>query len=347
MADTPNTAPAAHRYARIVTSESVTEGHPDKLCDQVSDAILDAFLARDPGARVACETVAAGNAIWVHGEITANPQATADIDIDHLVRSVVRDIGYTDPDFGLDAETCAVHVGIRPQAPEISGAVGVEGAGDQGMMYGYACDETQTLMPLPIDLAHRLARRLTGVRRDGTIGYLRPDGKTQVTVGYDAGGRPAGIAAIVVSAQHHPGIELAQIHADLRRHVIDPVVPAELIGPDTRFHLNPSGSFTLGGPTADTGLTGRKVIVDTYGGVGRHGGGCFSGKDATKVDRSGAYAARQAAKWIVERGLASRAEVSVAYAIGVAAPLAVNVDSFGTGADGRTDAELSALVTET
>ena len=336
-------------YPRLLTSESVTEGHPDKVCDLVSDAVLDAYLALDPEARVACETVAAGNAIWVHGEITS----TARVDIEAVVRGVVRDIGYTDLAFGLDAATCDVNVGIRPQAPEIDAAVSqtsavdpfdTVGAGDQGLMFGYATDETPTLMPLPLDLAHRLARRLAEVRRDGTLPYLRPDGKTQVTVGYDARGVPAGIVAVVVSAQHGPDISLDQIRADLRREVVGRVIPAALLRPETAFHLNPSGSFEMGGPTGDTGLTGRKIIVDTYGGAGHHGGGCFSGKDPTKVDRSGAYAARQAAKWLVAKGLARRAEVSVAYAIGVAAPLAVNVESFGTAAAGRSDAELSALV---
>ncbi len=348
-------AHGAHRpsgYARIATSESVTEGHPDKLCDQVSDAVLDAYLAVDDVARVACETVAAGNAIWIHGEITSN----ATVDIEAVVRAVVRDIGYTDPDFGLDAATCAVHVGIRPQSPDIAAAVGQDqagdpldavGAGDQGLMFGFACDETPTFMPLPIDLAHRLARRLAAVRRDGTLPYLRPDGKTQVTVGYHADGRPAGIVALVVSAQHHPGISLERIRADLRREVVDAVIPAALLRPETAIHLNPSGSFTVGGPTGDTGLTGRKIIVDTYGGAAHHGGGAFSGKDPTKVDRSGAYAARQAARWLVATGLARRCEVSVAYAIGVATPLAVNVASFGTATMGRTDADLSALVAGT
>ncbi len=349
MVDAIDPAPNRHPYARIATSESVTEGHPDKVCDLISDAVLDAHLALDPDARVACETVAAGNAIWVHGEITS----TARVDIEAVVRGIVRDIGYTDLAFGLDAATCDVHVGIRPQAPEIRDAVSragsadpfdAVGAGDQGLMFGYATDETATLMPLPLDLAHRLARRLADVRRDGTLPYLRPDGKTQVTVGYDADGVPAGIVAVVVSAQHGPDIGLDRIRGDLRREVVGPVIPAALVHPETAFHLNPSGSFEMGGPTGDTGLTGRKIIVDTYGGAGHHGGGCFSGKDPTKVDRSGAYAARQAAKWLVANGLARRAEVSVAYAIGVAAPLAVNVESFGTAAAGRSDTELSALV---
>ncbi len=339
-------------YARIATSESVTEGHPDKICDQVSDAILDAFLASDPAARVACETLAAGNMIGVFGEITS----TATVDIEALVRNVAREIGYTDPDFGLDAATCDVRVELRPQAPEIATAVSHDaaadpfdavGAGDQGLMFGYATDETATLMPLPIDLAHRLAHRLARVRKDGTLSYLRPDGKTQVTIGYDAAGMPAGIVAIVVSAQHDPGIAIGQIREDLRRAVVDPVVPAALLRPETLFHLNPSGSFVVGGPTGDTGLTGRKIIVDTYGGAGHHGGGCFSGKDPTKVDRSGAYAARQAAKWLVAKGYARRAEVSVAYAIGVAAPLAINVETFGSGRTELTGAELSDLVAAT
>jgi len=341
-----------HLYARIATSESVTEGHPDKICDQVSDAVLDAFLALDPDARVACETVAAGNMIGVYGEVTS----TASVDVEALVREVVREIGYTDPEYGLDAATCDVRVDLRHQSPEIAAGVDHEeaadpfdavGAGDQGMMFGYATDETATLMPLPIDLAHRLARRLATVRRDGTLPYLRPDGKTQVTVGYGDDGRPAGIVAVVVSAQHNPKVTVEQVRADLRRAVVDPVLPAMLVRPETSFHLNPAGSFTVGGPTGDTGLTGRKIIVDTYGGAGHHGGGCFSGKDPTKVDRSGAYAARQAAKWVVAQGLARRAEVSVAYAIGEARPLAVNVESFGTAHGRRTDAELADLVAAT
>ena len=340
------------RYARIATSESVTEGHPDKICDQVSDAILDAFLVLDPAARVACETLAAGNMIGVYGEVTS----TAKVEIAALVRDIVRDIGYTDPEYGLDADSCDVRVEIRPQAPEIADAVSHEGAadpfdavgaGDQGLMFGYATDETATLMPLPIDLAHRLARRLACVRKDGTLPYLRPDGKTQVTVGYDEAGRPSGIIAVVVSAQHDAGIAIEQIRHDLRREVVDPVLPTALVMPETSFHLNPSGSFVMGGPTGDTGLTGRKIIVDTYGGAGHHGGGCFSGKDPTKVDRSGAYAARQAAKWLVASGYARRAEVSVAYAIGVAAPLAVNVETFGTGRPELADADLSGLVAAT
>ena len=332
------------RFARLATSDSVTEGHPDKLCDQVSDAVLDAHLAGDPLAHVACETVAAGNAVWVHGEIAS---AARGVDHEAVVRAVVREIGYTDPAYGLDADTCRVIVGLRQQSAEIGAAVdaGADlGAGDQGLMFGYATDETPTLMPLPIDLAHRLARRLAEVRRDGTIPYLRPDGKSQVTVGYGEDGRPAGVVAVVVSAQHHPGVPLEQIRADLERHVVRAVVPAELLGPWTTLHLNPSGSFAVGGPTGDTGLTGRKVIVDTYGGAVPHGGGAFSGKDPTKVDRSGAYAARQAARWVVAEGLARRAQVSVAYAIGVPEPVMVSVDAFGTAAGGRADADLGALV---
>ena len=323
--------------------ESVTEGHPDKLCDQVSDAILDAHLAQDPLARVACETVAAGNAVWVHGEVTSR----ANVDHEALVRGVVRDIGYTDRAFGLDADTCSVTVGLRQQSREIGEAVdghGDLGAGDQGVMFGYATDETPTLMPLPIDLAHRLARRLAQVRKDGTIAYLRPDGKTQVTVGYDSDLRPGAVTAVVVSAQHDPGVPLMRIRDDLEREVVRAVVPAELMGRGTALHLNPSGSFETGGPTGDTGLTGRKIIVDSYGGAARHGGGCFSGKDATKMDRSGAYGARQAARWVVREGLAHRAEVSVAYAIGVATPVMVTVDTFGSAAGGRSDAQIATLV---
>jgi S-adenosylmethionine synthetase len=340
------------RYARIATSESVTEGHPDKICDQVSDAILDAYLSVDPDARVACETIAAGNMVGVYGEVTS----AGVVDIAAVVRSVVREIGYTDPDFGLDADTCAVRIGLRPQSPDIDQGVSRHpsadpfddlGAGDQGMMFGYATDETSTMMPLPLDVAHRLARRLAAVRKDGTLPYLRPDGKTQVTIGYDAAGSPAGIVAVVISAQHDPDVDLGQLREDLRREVVNPIVPAALVGTDTVFHLNPTGSFVIGGPTADTGLTGRKIIVDTYGGAGHHGGGCFSGKDPTKVDRSGAYAARQAAKWLVAKGYARRAEVSLAYAIGVAAPLAINVESFGTAVSRSTDEDLADLVRST
>ncbi len=337
-------------FASLATSESVTEGHPDKLCDQVSDAVLDAHLAQDPFARVACETVAAGNAIWVHGEITSR----ATVDHEALVRAVVREIGYTDAAYGLDADTCTVTVGLRRQSPEIGAAVdgatgdhgdhGDIGAGDQGVMFGYATDETDALMPLPIHLAHGLARRLAAVRKDGTLGYLRPDGKAQVTVGYDAAGRPVAVTAVVVSAQHHPGVPLERIREDLEREVVRAVVPAALMGPWTVLHLNPSGSFEIGGPTGDTGLTGRKIIVDTYGGAARHGGGAFSGKDATKVDRSGAYAARQAARHVVAQGLARRAEVSVAYAIGVARPVMVSVETFGTAAPGWDDVRIAALV---
>jgi len=326
----------ASPYARIATSESVTEGHPDKICDQVSDAVLDAFLALDPRARVACETIAAGNMIGVYGEVTS----TATVDIEAVIRNLVREIGYTDLAFGLDAGTCDVRVELRPQAPEIDVAVtrgeatdpfDSVGAGDQGLMFGYATDETATLMPLPLDLAHRLARRLAAVRKDGSLPYLRPDGKTQVTVGYDAAGVPSGIVAIVISAQHDPGIAIEQIRVDLRRFVVDPIIPAELVRPDTVFHLNPSGSFTLGGPTGDTGLTGRKIIVDTYGGAAPHGGGAFSGKDPSKVDRSAAYAARYVAKNVVAAGLARECEVQVSYAIGIARPTSVMAYTKGTG----------------
>jgi S-adenosylmethionine synthetase len=340
------------QYTHVATSESVTEGHPDKICDQVSDAILDAFLALDPNARVACETLAAGNMISIYGEVTS----TANVDIEPLVKSVVREIGYTDLEYGLDADSCEVRVEFRPQTPEIAQAVTHDvtvdpfdaiGAGDQGLMFGYATNETRTLMPLPLDLAHHLARRLAWVRKNGILPYLRPDGKTQVTVGYDAAGLPAGILAVVVSAQHDPGITIEQIRGDLRREVVDPVIPAALVCPETIYYLNPAGSFTVGGPTGDTGLTGRKIIVDTYGGAAHHGGGCFSGKDPTKVDRSGAYAARQAAKWIVANGYAGRAEVSVGYAIGVAVPLAIDVETFGTGHSALSDVELSARIAST
>lgn len=325
----------------LVTSESVTEGHPDKVCDQISDAILDAILAQDPEARVACETVATTGLILIVGEITTR----AAVDYHRIARETIRDIGYTDPAFGLDADTCAVLTSIDQQSPDISRGVDAAadaaqsgaddawarlGAGDQGMMYGYASDETNVLMPLPIFLAHRLARRLAEVRRNGTLPYLRPDGKTQVTVEYD-GHEPVAVKAAVVSAQHAPDVDYDVLRRDIEHHVIRPVIPEELLDSTTEFLINPTGRFVVGGPHGDSGLTGRKIIVDTYGGVARHGGGAFSGKDPTKVDRSAGYACRWVAKNVVAAGLARRCEVQVAYAIGIARPVSLMVDTLGTG----------------
>ncbi len=326
----------------LFTSESVTEGHPDKLCDQVSDAILDAILAKDPNARVACETSTTTGIVVVMGEVTTDCY----VDIAQTVRETVRGIGYTNAAYGLDCNTCGVMVSVKEQSPDISQAVShsletrdgpaggddaqVLGAGDQGMMVGYACNETPTLMPLPISIAHALCQRLSMVRKEGTIPYLRPDGKSQVTVEY-AYGVPKRIHTVVVSAQHEPGIPLVQIQNDIREYVTGPVLPSALVDSDTNYFINPSGQFVLGGPNADTGLTGRKILVDTYGGSARHGGGAFSGKDPTKVDRSGAYAARYVAKNIVAAGLADRAEVQVSYAIGKAEPISISVETFETG----------------
>jgi S-adenosylmethionine synthetase len=311
----------------LFTSESVTEGHPDKLADQISDAILDAILAKDPLARVACETIVTTGLAMVVGEITTDCY----VDIPRILRHTVREVGYTRAKFGFDAETCGVVTSIDEQSPDIAQGVDVGGAGDSGMMFGFACDETPELMPLPISLAHRLARRLAEVRRSKTLNYLRPDGKVQVTVRYGDDGKPQGVDNVVLAAQHHDEVDTDQLRSDITEHVIDAVIPAELREGGLRAFINPTGRFVIGGPVADAGLTGRKVMVDTYGGYARHGGGCFSGKDPTKVDRAGAYGARHVAKNVVAAGLAKRCEVQISYAIGVVKPVAVRVDTFGTG----------------
>ena len=311
----------------LFTSESVTEGHPDKIADQISDAILDACLDQDPHSRVACETLTATGLVVIAGEISTR----AYVDFQSLVRGVVASIGYDNAVYGFDSNTCAVISTINKQSGDIAMGVDTGGAGDQGMMFGYATDETPELMPLAISLAHKLTRRLSEVRKSGQLGYLRPDGKSQVTVEYDATGKPIRVDAVVISTQHAESVTNEDLRADILKHVIQATVPAELLDEDTKYHINPTGRFVIGGPMGDTGLTGRKIIVDTYGGTGRHGGGAFSGKDPTKVDRSAAYMARYIAKNIVAAGLARRCEVQLAYAIGVAEPVSVLVDTFGTG----------------
>ena len=327
----------------LFTSESVTEGHPDKICDQISDAILDAMLEQDPMSRVACETCTTTGLVMVMGEITSN----AKVDIQNIVRDTVREIGYTRGKYGFDADTCAVMVALDKQSADI--AMGVDkaleakehtmseeeiaaiGAGDQGMMFGFATNETEEYMPYPIALAHKLARQLTKVRKDGTLPYLRPDGKTQVTVEYDENGKAVRLDAVVLSTQHDPDVTQEQIHEDIKKYVFDVILPAEMVDENTKFFINPTGRFVIGGPHGDSGLTGRKIIVDTYGGYARHGGGAFSGKDCTKVDRSAAYAARYVAKNLVAAGIADKCEIQLSYAIGVANPTSIMVDTFGTG----------------
>lgn len=332
-------------YKKLFTSESVTEGHPDKLCDQISDSILDAYLAVDPMSRVACEVVSSSSFVIVTGEITSY----AHIDIDALVRKTIEEIGYTKPEYGFDYKTCSVFSSIKKQSPDIAMGVNnalesrgvsseshLTGAGDQGIIFGYACNETDTYMPMPIMLAHKMAKRLSEIRKSGLVPYLRPDGKTQVTVEYDDG-KVARIDTIVVSTQHDPGIDNETIKNDIIEHVVKDIIPKELIDENTKYYINPTGQFIIGGPVGDAGLTGRKIIVDTYGGYARHGGGAFSGKDPSKVDRSAAYAARYAAKNVVAAGLADKCELQLGYAIGVAHPVSIMVDTFGTGKIDETE----------
>lgn len=338
---------------RLFTSESVTEGHPDKICDAVSDAVLDALLTQDPMSRVACETAITTGLVLVMGEVTSK----ANIDVQEIVRETIRGIGYDHSDKGFDANTCGIIVALDKQSADI--AMGVDkaleakmteeeiaaiGAGDQGMMFGYATNETEEYMPYPIALAHKLTRKLTEVRKDGTLSYLRPDGKSQVTVEYDENGKPVHLDAVVLSTQHDAEVTQEQIHEDIKKYVFEPVLPQELIDENTKFFINPTGRFVIGGPNGDSGLTGRKIIVDTYGGYARHGGGAFSGKDCTKVDRSAAYAARYVAKNLVAAGLADRCEIQLSYAIGVATPTSVMVDTFGTGK--LSDEKLVEIVRE-
>ena len=340
----------------LFTSESVTEGHPDKICDQISDAILDAMIEQDPMSRVACETLTNTGFVVVMGEITTK----ANVDIQKIVRDTVNEIGYNNSDYGFDGNTCAVFIALDKQSPDI--AMGVDkalevkerqmseeeignfGAGDQGMMFGFASNETEELMPYPIALAHKLARRLTEVRKNGTLPYLRPDGKTQVTVEYDENGKPASLDCVVLSTQHDSDVTQEQIHEDIKKYVFDPILPKEMVTEHTKFFINPTGRFVIGGPVGDSGLTGRKIIVDTYGGYARHGGGAFSGKDCTKVDRSAAYAARYVAKNLVAAGLADKCEIQLSYAIGVATPTSININTYGTGK--LSDARLIEIIRE-
>ena len=339
---------------RLFTSESVTEGHPDKICDQISDAILDEYLRQDPMSRVACETCATTGLVLVMGEITSK----AYVDIQQIARDTIKDIGYTKAEYGFDYNTCSVITTLDKQSPDIAQGVdkalevreGTDsdeldtGAGDQGMMFGYAVDETDELMPYPIYIAHKLTKKLAEVRKDSTLSYLRPDGKAQVTVEYDEEGKPCRIDTVVVSTQHDEDATQKQLHSDIRKYVIDKVLPEDMVDKNTKYFINPTGRFVIGGPKGDSGLTGRKIIVDTYGGYARHGGGCFSGKDPTKVDRSAAYAARYVAKNIVAAGLAKKCEVQLSYAIGVAHPTSINIDTFGTGVE--SDEKLTKLVRE-